>query len=127
MGVDSLRRDMTERSAASQRRVDSWRTSDQGYNALAYLLAGPLLYGGLGWVADHFLGTGFLLPVGLVAGMGLAVYTVWLRYGTHADRSPGAEQAAPTDRPTASPTAPAATRTGTTHDSTIAPSGEEQL
>ena len=125
MGVDSLRRDMTERSAASQRRVDSWRTSDQGYNVLAYLLAGPLLYGGLGWVADHFLGTVFLLPVGIVGGMGLAVYTVWLRYGTQADRSPGAEQAAPTDRPATSK--PVATAPGSTHDTTITPSAEEQL
>ena len=34
---------------------------DQGMRVLSYLIAGVLVYGGLGWVGDHFLGTGFLL------------------------------------------------------------------
>ena len=35
----------------------------------------------LGWLADRWLGTGFLLPVGMLAGMALSLYVVWLRYG----------------------------------------------
>ena len=39
---------------------------DQGMRVLSYLLSGVLLYGGLGWLADHFLHTAFLLPIGIV-------------------------------------------------------------
>lgn len=49
---------------------------------LARLIAGPALYGGLGWVLDHWLGTGFLLPIGLIVGEGLALYVVLVRYRT---------------------------------------------
>jgi F0F1-type ATP synthase assembly protein I len=49
---------------------------------LSYLLTGPLLYGGLGWLLDRWLGTAFLAPLGIVGGMGLALYLVWVRYGT---------------------------------------------
>lgn len=56
-------------------------TSDM-YNALAYVLAGPLTLGPLGWALDHWLGTAFVLPVSLLAGMVLSLYYVWFRYGT---------------------------------------------
>ncbi|WP_172804044.1 hypothetical protein [Auraticoccus monumenti] len=48
---------------------------------LSYVLAGPVVYGGLGWVGDHFLGTQFLLPVGAVLGIVLSVYMIVKRYG----------------------------------------------
>ncbi len=59
------------------------READQAWRSFAYLLSGPLVYGGLGWLADRWLGTGFLLPAGLVAGMALSLYLIWFRYGTH--------------------------------------------
>jgi ATP synthase protein I len=59
-----------------------------GYAALSYILAGPLLYGGLGWVGDHLLGTIFLLPLGVVGGLALSVFVIYKRYGT-AERSSG--------------------------------------
>lgn len=55
--------------------------SEDGYRVLSYLIAGPLLYGGLGWLADHVLHTAFLLPVGIVVGMALSVILVIRRYG----------------------------------------------
>jgi len=57
--------------------------SDQsaGFAALSYLLAGGLLYGGLGWLLDHWLHTRFCLPIGLVLGFGLGVYLVVKRFG----------------------------------------------
>ena len=51
------------------------------YNALAYVLAGPLTFGPIGWGLDHLLGTSFLLPVGILVGMALSLYLVWFRYG----------------------------------------------
>jgi hypothetical protein len=57
--------------------------SNRAWRAFAYLLTGPLVYGGLGWLLDGWFGTQFLLPVGLVAGMALSLYLIWFRYGTH--------------------------------------------
>ena len=57
--------------------------ANRAWRAFAYLLTGPLVYGGLGWLADSWLGTEFLLPVGIVGGMGLSLYLIWFRYGTH--------------------------------------------
>lgn len=57
------------------------RESHDGYRALSYLIAGPALYGGLGWLGDHYLSTTFLLPVGIVVGMALSVILVIRRYG----------------------------------------------
>jgi hypothetical protein len=53
-----------------------------GWTVMAYLLAGPLLYGGLGRLLDHWLGTSFITPLGVVGGMALAVYVIAVRYRT---------------------------------------------
>lgn len=60
----------------------SSREADQAWRAFAYLLSGPLLYGGAGWLLDQWLGTAFLLPLGIVGGMALSVYLIWFRYGS---------------------------------------------
>jgi len=61
------------------------RSNRRDENALwtifGYLLSGLLFWGGVGWAADHFLGTGYFLLVGLLVGMGGALYLVWLRFG----------------------------------------------
>jgi F0F1-type ATP synthase assembly protein I len=61
------------------------------WTVLAYLISGPLLYGGLGWLADRWLGTEpvFVL-VGVMGGMALALYVVWVRYGSLDRRQPPA-------------------------------------
>jgi F0F1-type ATP synthase assembly protein I len=61
------------------------------WNVLAYLISGPALYGGLGWAADRWLGTSpvFVL-LGLLGGMALALYLVWVRYGAQHNRPPAA-------------------------------------
>jgi len=55
--------------------------ADAGMRVLAELMAGLILYGGLGWLGDHLLHTGFLLPVGLLVGFALSIYGVFRRYG----------------------------------------------
>lgn len=52
-----------------------------GYTALAYLITGIGLYGGLGWLLDAWLGTKFLLPIGIILGAGLGIFLVVRRYG----------------------------------------------
>jgi hypothetical protein len=51
------------------------------WTVLSYVITGPLLYGGLGYLLDP-LGTRFLVAVGLVGGMALAIYLVTVRYRT---------------------------------------------
>ncbi len=54
-------------------------SSDQGatadpWQAFGYLLSGVALYGVLGWLMDRWLGTTFLVAVGIVVGAGLGIY-----------------------------------------------------
>lgn len=60
----------------------SARETDAATGVLAYLIGGPASGGGLGWLLDQWWGTGFAVPVGILVGMGLAMYIVWLRYGS---------------------------------------------
>jgi F0F1-type ATP synthase assembly protein I len=52
------------------------------WNVVSYLISGPVLFGGIGWALDRWLGTAFLVPVGILAGMAVSLYLVWVRYGT---------------------------------------------
>jgi ATP synthase protein I len=61
------------------------------WTVLAYVITGPLLYGGLGWLADRWLGTSpWFVLIGLLGGFALAIYVVWVRYGAYDRRPPPA-------------------------------------
>ncbi len=53
-----------------------------GMRVLSYLISGVGFYGFLGWLGDHFLGTNFLLPIGIVAGAALGCYVIIRRFGS---------------------------------------------
>lgn len=57
---------------------------DQGIQMVGYLIAGLLFYGGIGWLVDVLFGTTWGLSLGLVLGIGLAIYVIVKRYGTKA-------------------------------------------
>jgi F0F1-type ATP synthase assembly protein I len=50
------------------------------WTVLSYLISGPLVYGGIGWLADRWLGTGVFVAIGIVVGMGLSLYIIVMRY-----------------------------------------------
>ena len=52
-----------------------------GSTILAYLLTGPALFGGLAWLLSEWTGVTFFLPIGILVGMALSLYIIWLRYG----------------------------------------------
>ena len=54
---------------------------NQGLHAISVLIAGLLLYGGIGWLLDYWLGTRWWLPVGLIVGAGFGVYLVIVKFG----------------------------------------------
>jgi ATP synthase protein I len=55
--------------------------SGEGYRALSMMLAGPLFYGGAGWLLDNWLHTTWLLLLGIAVGTAAGVYLVIARYG----------------------------------------------
>jgi F0F1-type ATP synthase assembly protein I len=61
---------------------------DLGLRVLSYLISGVLVYGLLGWLGDHYLGTKFLLPIGIVAGAVFGVYVIIRRFGRVDDPAP---------------------------------------
>ena len=65
---------------------------DRGMRVLSYLISGVVVYGLLGWLGDHLLGTMFLLPVGIVLGAALGVFMIIRRFG-HVDDAPGSAPA----------------------------------
>lgn len=57
-----------------------WNGSD-AWAAFGYPIAGIAFYGGLGWLLDRWLGTSFLVPIGIFVGLGFAVYLIFKRFG----------------------------------------------
>jgi hypothetical protein len=52
------------------------------WNVVSYLITGPAMFGAIGWGLDAWLGTSWLVMVGILGGMALSLYLVWFRYGT---------------------------------------------
>ncbi|WP_230858652.1 hypothetical protein [Actinoplanes aureus] len=53
-----------------------------GMVALSYLIAGLLVWGGIGWLVDHFVGTrGIFAGIGSILGIGGGVYLIVRRLG----------------------------------------------
>jgi F0F1-type ATP synthase assembly protein I len=57
------------------------RGADLVWSIIGTLVAGVLAWGGIGWLLDRWLGTNFLVAVGIVVGMGGAFYLIIKRYG----------------------------------------------
>lgn len=75
---------------------------------LSTLIAGFVVWGGIGWLLDHWWGTRLMTPLGLLIGMGLGIYAVVKRFGSSTDGSatstakPGSTTKTPLDRSTGS-------------------------
>jgi len=65
--------DSPDEPAASTYQGDPW-------HAHGYLVAGVGMYGFLGWLADRWLGTSFLVVVGILFGAGLGLYLTIKRF-----------------------------------------------
>jgi len=76
---------------AARARVDRASTTDrnagmnQAMSALSYLVGGVIVYGGIGWLAGHWLHLQLLTGVGIVVGSGLAIYLIVQRFGRPGD------------------------------------------
>lgn len=50
------------------------------WHAFGYLVSGVAMYGVLGWLADRWLGTSFLVAIGILIGAGLGLYMTFARF-----------------------------------------------
>lgn len=69
------------RARAGQEREHGRLEESRAWNIPSYLLAGVLGFGGIGYLLDRLIGTNFIVAIGIVGGMALAIYYVWFRYG----------------------------------------------
>lgn len=65
--------DSPDEPATDAPRGDPW-------HAFGYLVSGVLMYGLLGWAADRWLGTSFLVAVGILIGAGLGIFMTVKRF-----------------------------------------------
>lgn len=70
-----------QRPEDSDPHADHRRFASAAWSVPSYLLSGMAVYGGLGWLLDRWLGTSALFPIGILIGLGLALYLVYIRYG----------------------------------------------
>lgn len=56
--------------------------SPQGdpWHAFGYLVSGVLVYGLIGWGLDQWLGTSFLVALGILLGAAFGLYLTWARF-----------------------------------------------
>lgn len=61
---------------------EAWRGANQAWDVIGLLLAGIIVWGGIGWLLDRLLNLHYLfLPIGMVVGVGIAIWLVYRRYG----------------------------------------------
>lgn len=66
------------------------------WGAVNTLISGLIGFGLPGWLLDRWLGTNWIVMVGLLVGMTVALTIVWFRYGTdRSASSPPAEAPVP--------------------------------
>lgn len=59
------------------------------WQSFGYIVAGVFLYALLGWLIDRWLGTSFVVAIGVVVGAGLGMYQTWARiHSTEIDEEP---------------------------------------
>lgn len=56
------------------------RPKGDPWHAFGYIVAGVAFYGLLGWLADRWIGTSFLVAIGILAGAGLGIYMTFARF-----------------------------------------------
>ncbi len=59
---------------------DSQTSQGDPWHAFGYLVSGVAMYGFFGWLADRWLGTSFLVVLGILLGAGFGLYMTFARF-----------------------------------------------
>lgn len=87
---------MAPHDSSAERRDDPSRPHGDPWNAFGYLVSGVLLYGIAGWALDRWLGTSFLVAVGILVGAALGTYQTYKRFEiVEDDSAAGSKGSAP--------------------------------
>lgn len=69
-------------SSRTDSSLDEDRPKGDPWHAFGYLVSGVFLYGAIGWALDRWLGTSFLVAIGILAGAGLGLYMTFVRFNS---------------------------------------------
>ena len=78
--------------------------ADVGWGITGTMLSGMLVWGGAGWLLDRWLETRVFTLVGVLLGLGVAIYLVVVKYGaveppsgarSHTRTTPGGQRSSP--------------------------------
>lgn len=73
---------MTGKSDRPRRRYGLVEGEQVAWSVMATLIAGPLVYGVVGWGVDTLVGTNrVFLALGVLVGFVLSTFIVYMRYG----------------------------------------------
>lgn len=61
-------------------RPEDWKSEGQAWNALSYVFSGAILGVLIGFGLRAVSGWEFMVPIGILVGLALAGYVVWVRY-----------------------------------------------
>lgn len=56
------------------------RPTGDPWHAFGYIVSGVGVYGVLGWLADQWLGTTYLVAIGILVGAGFGIYMTFARF-----------------------------------------------
>ena len=73
---------MSESGPPESEREPPGRGAEMVWSIIGTLVAGVLAWGGIGWLLDRWLGTSFLVAVGVIVGMAGAMYLIIKRHGS---------------------------------------------
>lgn len=66
---------------------DMWGGMSTGVTISAYLLSALIVWGGIGWLIDHLVGTGKVFTaIGMIVGGAAGTYLIYLKYGKSDDQ-----------------------------------------
>ena len=69
--------------------TDTGPGEDVAWGMVSTLVAGPLVWGGIGMLIDSLIGTTrIFLPIGIVLGFVVSFYIVYIRFGRETETSP---------------------------------------
>lgn len=60
---------------------ESRREQQAAWGAMSTVMSGVMVWGGAGWLVSRWLDHDAFIVLGLLLGMGAALYLVWVRYG----------------------------------------------
>ena len=72
---------MSRKNSDNENISNSQNEENALWSIVGHLLSGLIIWGGIGWGLDRWLGSTYLVLAGMLLGAGASIYLVWLRFG----------------------------------------------